>query len=133
MSAGPTFLSRLEAKVTQQLSSQRVGYLIGAGASFLSGQGYPLAEQLWAHIGPKVRNPERGEIQAKLDGGANGIEQALDLLDDGSAIEKPHRHLVTEAIADHFLSLKPPTDRHQLFLRRVGRAKAGNPPLGTLC
>ena len=86
MSAGSTFISRLEAKVAQQLGSQRVGYLIGAGASFLNGCGYPLAGQLWTHIGPKVPNPERAEIQAKLDGGADGIEQALDLLDDGSAI-----------------------------------------------
>jgi hypothetical protein len=119
MTGDSTFVSRLEAKVAQQLSSQRVGYLIGAGASFLNGRGYPLAGQLWTHIGPKVRNPERDEIQAKLDGGADGIEQALDLLDDGSATEKPHRHLATEAIAEHFLLLNPPTDCHQMFLRRI--------------
>jgi hypothetical protein len=119
MGTKETFLFRLEAKVAQQLSSQRVGYLVGAGASFLDGQGYPIASQIWEHIGLKVRNPERDEIQAKLDGGANGIEQALDLLDDGSATEKPHRHLVTEAIADHFLSLKPPTKYHRVFLRRI--------------
>lgn len=119
MSTKGTFLSRLEAKARQQLRSQRVGYLIGAGASFLDGLGYPLASQLWEHIGSKIRNPERDEIQAKLDGGADGIEQALDLLDDGSATEKPHRHLVTEAIADYFLSLNPPTCYHQMFLRRI--------------
>jgi hypothetical protein len=119
VSTTPTFISRLEAKVAQQLNSQRVGYLVGAGASHLDGRGYPLAGQLWGQIGPKVRKPERDEIQAKLDGGADGIEQALDLLDDGSATEKPHRHLVTEAVAEHFLLLKPPTDCHQMFLRRI--------------
>jgi hypothetical protein len=119
MSTTSTFISRLEAKVAQQLISQRVGYLVGAGASHLDGRGYPLAGQLWGKIGPMVQNPERDEIQAKLDGGADGIEQALDLLDDGSVTEKPHRHLVTDAIAEHFLLLKPPTDCHQIFLRRI--------------
>lgn len=129
MTSTTSFIARLEAKVAQQLSSQRVGYLVGAGASFLDGHGYPLAGQLWGHIGPKVRNPERDEIQAKLDGGADGIEQALDLLDDGSPTEKPHRHLVTEAIADHFLSLRPPIDRHQLFLRRLAAREELSVPI----
>jgi len=119
MSFAASFISRLEAKVAQQLASQRVGYLVGAGASFLNGRGYPLAGKLWDNIGPKIRNPERGEIQAKLDGGADGIENALDLLDDGAAVEKPHRYLVTEAIAEHFLSITPPTDSHQIFVKRL--------------
>ena len=42
MSATSTFLDRLDAKVTQQLNSQRVGYILGAGASYLNGKGYPL-------------------------------------------------------------------------------------------
>lgn len=119
MSAVSTFLSRLEGKVTQQLSSQRVGYVLGAGASYLDGKGFPLAGQLWGHIAGKIRTPEKDEIQAKLDSGADGIEHALDLLDDGAAFEKPHRHLVTEAIAEHFLSISFPTDRHQSFVRRL--------------
>lgn len=119
MRIGTTFTARLEAKVEQQLHSQRVGYLIGAGASFLDGRGYPLAGQLWEAIAERVRCPEREEIQAKLDAGANGIENALDLLDDGSVTEKPHRHLVTEAIAEHFRSIVPPTDHHKTFVRRL--------------
>lgn len=119
MTNGSTFLSRLEAKVAQQLNSQRVAYLVGAGASYLDGHGYPLAGQLWPHIAANVRKPEREEIQAKLDGGADGIEHALDLLDDGLVTEKPHRQLVTEAIADHFLSIRPPTICHQTFVRRI--------------
>src|ERR1035438_3240352 len=62
---------------------------------------------------------ESDEIQAKLDAGADGIENALDLLDDGAVVEKPHRHLVTEAIAKHFLSIRPPTDSHQVFVKRL--------------
>jgi SIR2-like domain len=119
MSLAASFIPRLEAKVAQQLASQRVGYLIGAGTSYLNGHGYPLAASLWGCIGPRVRTPERDEIQAKLDGGADGIENALDLLDDGAAVEKPHRHLVTEAIAEHFLSITPSTASHQLFTKRL--------------
>jgi SIR2-like domain len=119
MTLTASFISRLETKVAQQLASQRVGYLIGAGASFLDGHGYPLAASLWDCIKLNVQTPERDEIQAKLDGGADGIENALDLLDDGSAVEKPHRHLVTEAIAKHFLSITPPIDSHQIFVKRL--------------
>ena len=119
MSPPATFIDRLELKVEQQLSSQCVGYMLGAGASYLNDQGYPLADNLWQHIAAKIGAPERDDIQAKLDAGASGIEQALDLLDDGAAIEKPHRHLVTQAIAEVFLSITPPTTYHQNFVSRL--------------
>ena len=79
MSASNSFQSRLEAKVTQHLAGQNVGYLLGAGASYLDGKGYPLAGQLWTLIKDKVTAKERGEIQVKLDSGADGIEESLDL------------------------------------------------------
>ncbi len=119
MSSSISFLERIAAKVEQQLGSQNVAYLLGAGASYLNGNGYPLAGDLWSRIATEVRRPERDDIQVKLDGGAQGIEQALDLLDDGAAAEKPHRHLVTEAIAAHFLSIVPPLEFHQIFVRRL--------------
>ncbi len=43
MVAASDFTTELEAKVAQQLKSQRVGYLLGAGSSYLNGNGYPLA------------------------------------------------------------------------------------------
>ena len=129
MSLAASFIQRLEVKVAQQLTSQRVGYLIGAGASYLNGHGYPLAASLWECIKSNVRAPERDEIQAKLDAGADGIENALDLLDDGSVVEKPHRHLVTEAIAKHFLSITPPTDSHQIFVRRLAARNEWSIPI----
>jgi hypothetical protein len=54
MSAASDFTKELEAKVTQQFKSQRVGYLLGAGASYLNGNGYPLAFQLWDLIKPAI-------------------------------------------------------------------------------
>lgn len=122
MSVESDFTVELEAKVTQQLKSQRVGYLLGAGSSYLNGAGYPLAFQLWDLIKDRIADAGmRADIQAKLDSGANGIEHALDLLDDGGASDTPYRHLVTEALAELFMTLTPPLDLHLEFVRRIAR------------
>ena len=114
------FTTRLEAKVKEQLGSQRVGYLLGAGSSYLDGNGYPLAFELWDRIKDSITDTDkRGEIQAKLDDGAEGIEHALDLLDDGGVADSVHRHLVTAAIANHFLKIVPPLDLHAEFVTRI--------------
>ena len=114
--------TELEAKVAQQLKSQRVGYLLGAGSSYLNGNGYPLAFQLWDLIKGSITDVEkRDDIQAKLDGGANGIEHALDLLDDGGATDTPYRHLVTATLAELFMSKVPPLELHGEFVRRIAR------------
>ena len=116
------FTTELEAKVAQQLKSQRVGYLLGAGSSHLNGNGYPLAFQLWDLIKGSIPDAaKRDDIQAKLDGGANGIEDALDLLDDGGASDTPYRHLVTAALAELFMSKTPPLDLHGEFIRRIAK------------
>jgi hypothetical protein len=116
------FKSELEAKVAQQLKSQRVGYLLGAGSSYLNGLGYPLAFELWNLIKNNISDTaRRADIQAKLDGGANGIEHALDLLDDGGASDTPYRHLVTTAIAELFMPKSPSLDLHSQFVRRIGQ------------
>ena len=116
------FTTELEAKVAQQLKSQRVGYLLGAGSSYLNGTGYPLSFQLWDLIkGSITDTAKRFDIQAKLDGGANGIEHALDLLDDGGANDTPYRHIVTAALAKLFMSKDPPLDLHGEFVRRIAQ------------
>lgn len=116
------FVERLENKVAEQLKAQRVGYLLGAGSSYLNGDGYPLAFELWDKIKDCIIDAtKRDEIQAKLDAGANGIEHALDLLDDGLPHEGPHRHLVTTAIAELFQPLNPPLNFHDEFVRRVAQ------------
>lgn len=66
--------------------------------------GYPLAFEVWDLIKGRITDTQkRADIQAKLDDGATGLEHALDLLDDGGAMDTPYRHLVTAAIADLFL------------------------------
>lgn len=114
------FTSSLEAKVAEQLKAQRVGYLLGAGSSYLDNAGYPLAFELWDLIKDRITDGQkRNEIQAKLDSEAVGIEQALDLLDEGGAMDTPYRHLVTAAIADLFLPKTPSLDVHIEFVRRL--------------
>ncbi|MGO9061417.1 MAG: SIR2 family protein [Candidatus Binataceae bacterium] len=121
MTAAPDFGARLEAKVAEQLKAQRVGYLLGAGSSYLNGAGYPFASELWDQIKDCITDSsKRSEIQAKLDAGAKGIEHALDLLDDGLPQEGPHRYLVTAAIAEVFQSRTPSLDVHTEFVRRLG-------------
>ena len=116
------FTSRLVTKVRQQLRAKGVAYLLGAGSSYLDGAGYPLAFQLWDRIKDRIKDGDkRADIQSKLDGGASGIEHALDLLDDGGAQDTPYRHLVTEAFAGLFMPLSPPLDVHMDFVRRVVR------------
>jgi hypothetical protein len=120
MTAPSDFVAELEAKVAQQLRSQRVGYLLGAGSSYLDGAGYPLAFQLWELIKDRITDArKRADIQAKLDGGATGLEHALDLLDDGGASDTPYRHLVTAALADLFMPIMPPLELHAEFVRRI--------------
>ncbi len=48
-----------------------------------------------------------------------GIEQALDLLDNGAVVEPPHRHLVTAALAEEFMPMNPPLDLHIEFVKRI--------------
>ena len=120
MTTNPDFTSALEIKVSEQLRAQRVGYLLGAGSSYLNNDGYPLACELWGLIKGKITNSQqRTDIQAKLDSGATGIEHALDLLDDGGANDTPYRHVVTEAIADLFRSKTPTLDLHVGFVNRL--------------
>jgi hypothetical protein len=119
MDSNQDFLDRLEKKVHQQLRAQRVGYLLGAGSSYLNGAGYPLTAQLWERIKDGIPEPQKVEVQRKLDEGAEGVEKALDLLDQGGVNETPHRFLVTESIASHFLSLNPPLAAHVEFVRRL--------------
>lgn len=122
MTGAADFTAALEAKVAEQLHAQRVGYLLGAGSSYLDGSGYPLAFELWDLIKSRIDDEQRRtEIQAKLDSGANGIEEALDLLDDGGAVDTPYRHLVTAAIAKLFQPIEPNLNLHMQFVRRISQ------------
>lgn len=125
----PEFIESLTSKVFEQMYSQHVGYLLGAGASYLDGNGYPLASSLWESIRDSVPDgPHKTEIQSKIDNPqVGGIEPALDLLDGGGPVEGEHRHIVAKAIADYFRTLNPPLETHISFVNRL--ASKGIPHL----
>jgi len=128
MAGTADFSTRLEAKVIEQLRAQRVGYLLGAGSSYLDGAGYPLAFDLWDQIKAGITDVDRrADIQAVLDTRGLGIEDALDQLDNGLVAEGPHRHLVTTAIAGLFQPKRLALDLHIEFIKRL--AQKGYPAI----
>lgn len=92
---------------------------MGAGSSFLNGEGYPLAANLWDRIKQQIPADQRDDIQAKIDIEQVSLERALDLLDSGGNEEGPHRHSVTNAIADYFLDICPELVVHSNFIRAI--------------
>ena len=116
------FATELETKIGEQLRAQRVGYLLGAGSSYMNGNAYPLTLELWDLIKTRILDVQkRHDIQTMLDEGATGIEEALDLLDDGGAMDTPYRYLVTTAIAELFQTKHPSLDLHVDFIHRISR------------
>jgi hypothetical protein len=92
----------------------------------LDGRGYPIASELWDGIKSYIVDERaRTEIQKKLDNGANGIEEALNLLDNGQATETPCRRLVTNAIAELFAPMNPPLETHVEFVRHLSVRPGG--------
>lgn len=133
MSETEKFISRLEGSIHTQLNSQKVGYLLGAGASFLNGDGYPLAFCIWDEIKDELPPQEKAEIQAKLDmEGTEGVEHALDLLDPGGPEPTSHRTFVIEAIAKRFSQIGPPIDQHCKFVKRISRRNESFVPIFTV-
>ncbi len=133
MSETDSFIAVLERSIRAQLTGRNVGYLLGAGASYLNGDGYPLASRIWDGIKDEIPEKERSEIQAKLDiEGTEGLEHALDLLDPGGPKPTPHRNLVTGAIAKLFSQIDPPTDNHREFIKRISRRNDSFVPVFTL-
>jgi len=117
------FTTGLVAKFREQLRAAKVGYLLGAGSSYLNGKGYPLAFNLWDCIKDKVPPAQRNDIQSKLDAEKIGIEAALDLLDSGKVEEAPHRQSVVKAIAEYFVGLSPELDTHRRFVDLLSRTQ----------
>lgn len=111
------FEDRLIAKVRQQVHGKAVGFLLGAGSSYLDGEGYPLASSLWDTVKPALSPADRDVIQAMFDCGCPGIEEALDRLDDGTQGDLQLRHRVASVIAEQFRSRTPPIDHHCAFVR----------------
>ena len=119
-----SFRQDIESEIREQTNSKMVGFLMGAGSSYLDGQGYPLSDNLWKKISDDVPEKER---QEKIEDGATGIEHALNLLDTGSVDEKPHPYTVVNAIANHVSTINAPLDNHRLFVSLLSKWKKETP------
>lgn len=127
-----TFKNRLYEKVLEQIRGKKVGFLLGAGASYLDGSGYPLAAGLWSSIKNRMRVEDQRLIDAKIAGGCATLEQALDAIDQGRDDDFALRHRVTSIIAATFLDRKPPLDCHRKFVLRLSSRSEKRIPVFTL-
>ncbi len=118
-----TFEEKLRAKIEQQIHSREVGFILGAGASFLNGAGYPLASGLWNAIRPVLSPDDQTLIEAEVTRRSCGLEEALDALDDGSVPTQQLRHRVASAIASHFRAVDPPLDYHRTFVKGLSKRR----------
>ena len=133
MNDSSRFIKEFEKSVRTHLRSRNVGYLLGAGALYFNGAGFPLSFTIWDVIKDDIPEGERAEIQAKLnDAGTEGLAHALDLLDPSGPEPTRHRHSVTAAIAECFSHIFPPVATHKTFLKRVSRRYDSFVPLFTL-
>ncbi len=127
-----SFSERFITKLGQQIHSQNVGFLLGAGSSYLDGQGYPLTAGLWDAVKPALSPADRNEIQSQIDNGCLGLEEALDRLDDGAQGDFELRHRVASAVARQFGTLSPPLTCHRMLARGLSRRRERRVPIFSL-
>ena len=127
-----TFEERLNLKVREQLKGKRTGFLLGAGASFLDGAGYPLAVELWPEIRAHMPEADRDLINAHIACHACNLEQALDAIEYGNTNIVALRERVTSAIAKSFIDRKPPLHLHKSFVSLLARRMDKRIPVFTL-
>jgi len=132
MKKAATFEERLDIKLREQIKGKKVGFLLGAGASFLSGSGYPLANGLWTAIKTHVPGEEQRLIDNEIKRNSSTLEQALDRLDRGGDEDSTLRYYVTNAIATSFSNHTPPLDYHKEFVTRLGTRSEKRIPVFTL-
>lgn len=114
-----TYEDRLTAKLRQQVQGRKAGFLLGAGASFLDGRGYPLAAGLWPAIKNHMPPEDQAAVDARMQQSGLPLEATLDLLDIANRGDNGLRQRVTKAIGAAFSTLVPPLDVHKSFVKRL--------------
>ena len=127
-----TFPEKFITKLKQQVRSRRVGFLLGAGSSYLDGSGYPLATELWNVVKSSLSPGDQNLIQEQIDRDSIGLEEALDRLDDGTSAGSDLRHRVASVIAQRFRTITAPIDHHRLFVRGLCKRRERRVPLFNL-
>lgn len=123
---------RLRAKVREQIKGRRSGYLLGAGASYLDGRGFPLAAGLWTAIKGCMPLEDQQAIEERMNPAGLALEATLDLLALGNGGDDTLRKRVVDAIGTVFAPLTPPLDEYSAFLRGLGTRREPRIPVFTL-
>ena len=118
------YQKKLRSEVRKHLKGNNVGYLLGAGSSYLNGEGYPLTFELWDKIKNKVDQKFRKDIQKIIDEKNVGIEATLDQIDIKFQQEAEHRYAVVEAIANYFSELNADKTCHRNFVFTLSNLKS---------
>jgi len=126
------FKDRLKKKLVEQIRGRNSGFLLGAGASFLNGNGYPLAAGLWPAIRDRMQDSDKRAIDDQIPRSCSTLEEALDAIDLGGKEELPLRHRITGAIAKAFVDHKPPLEFHRTFVSRLSSRQEKRVPVFTL-
>ena len=126
------FAEKIIGKLREQIKGKRTGFLLGSGASFLDGRGYPLTTDLWLSIKEFVLPNDRDQIETKLQSGCENLERALDALDNNARSDFPLRHRVSCAINKCFGNLTPPLDVHRRFVVGLSARTERRVPVFTL-
>ncbi len=127
-----SFEDRLLAKLKQQVKGRKAGFLLGAGASFLNGRGYPLAAGLWPAVKSHMPLSDQEAIDAKMVSAGLPLEATLDLLDIASGDGDALRQRVTKAISEAFSALTPPLDEYISFVQRLAPRRERTVPVFSL-
>ncbi|MCZ6623451.1 MAG: SIR2 family protein [Deltaproteobacteria bacterium] len=126
------FTEDLLKKLKQQIHSKNVGFLLGAGSSYLDGEGYPLAGQLWDAVKKHLPKDDQKLIQQQIDRGSFGLEEALDRSDEVTDGKLSLRQRVASAIAEQFKSRNPPLDHHVSLVRGLSSRRDRRVPVFNL-
>ena len=123
---------RLRAKVIEQIKGRRAGYLLGAGASYLDGRGFPLAAGLWTAIKECMPLDDQHAIEERMNPAGLSREATLDLLALGYGGDDTLRRRVIDAIGIVFAPLNPPLEEYSAFIRGLGVRREQRIPVFTL-
>jgi hypothetical protein len=118
--------------VLEQIKGRRAGYLLGAGASYLDGRGFPLAAGLWTAIKGSMPLEDQRAIEARMNPAGLSLEATLDLLALGYGGDDTLRKRVIDAIGTVFAPLTPPLEEYSAFIRGLGVRREPRLPVFTL-
>lgn len=132
MARTQTFEARLLNKVHEQVTGRNTGFLLGAGASYLNGRGYPLASGLWPAIRDRTCGDDQRIVDDRVAGGCATLEEALDTIDQGRTDDLDLRHRITAVIAEVFAKKGVPMDFHRSLAVRLASRQEKRVPVFTL-